>query len=118
MSFFLFVIAACGSRSNADASRGQTHYTRSVLSIDGTKGGSDFLGDHAARERSYWIPGSYALALSEKHNSLFKTLKNKGFTEEKMAKIELYTISTSTTLEANKSLYSYLDRVTRFCLTA
>src|SRR5262245_50449502 len=28
--------------------------------------------------RSYWIPGAYALALSEKHKSFLRLLKNKG----------------------------------------
>jgi hypothetical protein len=31
-------------------------------------------------------------------------LKNKDFKEEKMTKVELYAIGTSTTLESNKSL--------------
>lgn len=55
--------------------------------------------------RSYWIPGSYAPALPEKRNSFLRLLKNKGFTEESLAKVGLYAISTSTTLESNKSLY-------------
>ena len=54
--------------------------------------------------RSYWIPGSYAPMLSEKHNSFLRLLKNKGFKEERMTKIELYTIGKSKTLESNKSL--------------
>jgi len=54
--------------------------------------------------RSYWIPGSYAPALSEKHNSCLRLLKKKGFKEERMAKVGLYAIGTSTTLESNKSL--------------
>jgi hypothetical protein len=32
--------------------------------------------------RSYWIPGSYAPLLSEKHNSFLRLLKNKAFKEE------------------------------------
>jgi hypothetical protein len=54
--------------------------------------------------RSYWIPGSYAPALSEKGNSFLRLLKNKGFREESMTKVGLYAIGTSTTLESNKSL--------------
>jgi hypothetical protein len=54
--------------------------------------------------RSYWIPGSYAPALSEKCNSLLRLLKNKGFKEESMTKVGVYAIDTSTTLESNKSL--------------
>jgi hypothetical protein len=54
--------------------------------------------------RSYWIPGSYAPALSEKHKSFLSLLKNKGFKEESMTKIRLYALGTSTTLESNKSL--------------
>ena len=55
-------------------------------------------------ERSYWIPGSYAPALSEKRDSFFRLLKNKGFKEERMTKVRLYAIDKSTTLESNKSL--------------
>jgi hypothetical protein len=47
--------------------------------------------------------GAYAPTLSEKHDSFLILLKNKGFKEEKMTKVELYTIGTSTTLESNKS---------------
>ena len=54
-------------------------------------------------QRSYWIPGSYAHALSEKGNSFLRLLKNKGFREEGMTKVGLYAIGTSTTLESNKS---------------
>src|SRR5215475_8262985 len=57
----------------------------------------------AIRRRSYWIPGSYDLALPEKRNSFVKLLKKKGFKEESMTKVGLYAISTSTTLESNKS---------------
>jgi hypothetical protein len=53
--------------------------------------------------RSYWIPGSYAPALSEKQNSFLRLLKNKSFKEERMTKVGLDTIGTSTTLESNKS---------------
>jgi hypothetical protein len=53
--------------------------------------------------RSYWIPGSYAPALSEKGNSFLRLLNNKGFREESMTKVELYAIGSSTTLESNKS---------------
>ena len=56
------------------------------------------------RNRSYWIPGSYAPALSEKRNSFLRLLKNKGFKKESMTKVGLYAISKSTTLESNKSL--------------
>src|SRR5262249_47623220 len=41
--------------------------------------------------------------LSEKHNSFLRLLKKKGFKEERMTKIGLYTIATFTTLESNKS---------------
>jgi hypothetical protein len=53
--------------------------------------------------RSYWIPGSYTPALSEKHNSFLRLLKNKGFREESMTKFGLYAIDKTTTLESNKS---------------
>jgi len=56
------------------------------------------------RQRSYWIPGSYAPALSEKRNSCLWLWKNKGSKEERITKVALYAISTSTTLESNKSL--------------
>jgi hypothetical protein len=55
------------------------------------------------RPRSYWIPGSYAPALSEKRNAFLRLLKNKGFKKESMTKVGLYAISKSTTLESNKS---------------
>jgi len=58
---------------------------------------------NALRSRSYWIPGSYAPALSEKCNSLLRLLKNKGFKEESMTKVGVYALDTSTTLESNKS---------------
>ena len=51
-----------------------------------------------------WIPGSYAPVLSEKRNSFLRLLKNKGFKEERMTKVRLYTMGTSTTPESNKSL--------------
>src|SRR5215470_3136546 len=54
--------------------------------------------------RSYWIPGSYALALSEKPNSFLRPLKKKGFKEKRRTKVGFYAIGTSTTLESNKSL--------------
>ena len=53
--------------------------------------------------RSYWIPGSYAPALSENRNSFVRLLKNKGFKEERMTKVGVYAIGSSTTLESNKS---------------
>jgi len=58
------------------------------------------------QERSYWIPGSYAPALSENRKSFLRLLKNKGFEEERMTKVGLYAIGSSTTLESNKSLLS------------
>src|SRR5438128_3446006 len=54
--------------------------------------------------RSYWIPGSYAPALSENGDLFSRLLKNKDFKEEKMTKVELYISGESTTLESNKSL--------------
>ena len=59
--------------------------------------------------RSYWIPGSYASVLSEKRNSFLRLLKNKGFKEERMAKVGVYAIGSSTTLESNKSLIQTPD---------
>ena len=59
----------------------------------------------AKAQRSYWIPGSYAPALSKKRNSFLSLLKNKGFKEERMTKVGLYAIGKSTTLESNKSLF-------------
>jgi hypothetical protein len=41
--------------------------------------------------------------LSEKRHSFLRPLKNKGFKKESMTKVGLYAISTSTTLESNKS---------------
>ena len=59
---------------------------------------------HIPSLRSYWIPGSYAPASSEKRNSFLKLLNNKGFKEEGMTKVGLDAIGKSTTLESNKSL--------------
>jgi hypothetical protein len=42
--------------------------------------------------------------LSEKRNSFLRLLKNKGFQEERMTKVGLDAIGSSTTLESNKSL--------------
>ena len=53
------------------------------------------------------MPGSYALALSEKGDLFLSLLKNKGFREESMTKVGLYAIGTSTTLESNKSPQGY-----------
>lgn len=53
--------------------------------------------------RSYWIPGSYVPALSEKCNTFLRLLKHKGFKEESMTKVGVYVIGTSTTLESHKS---------------
>jgi hypothetical protein len=50
--------------------------------------------------------GSYAPALSENRNSFLRLLKNKDFKEERMTKVGLYAIGSSTTLESNKSLCS------------
>src|SRR2546428_2660181 len=55
------------------------------------------------RVRSYWIPGSYAPTLSEKHNSFLRPLKKKGFKDKRVTTIGLYDIGKSTTLESNKS---------------
>jgi hypothetical protein len=49
------------------------------------------------KNRSYWIPGSYAPALSENRNSFVRLLKNKGFKEERMTKVGVYAIGSSTT---------------------
>ena len=54
-------------------------------------------------ERSSWILGSYAPALSEKHHLFLRLLKNQGFKDESRTKVGLYAIGTSTTLESNKS---------------
>src|SRR5215471_6824099 len=56
------------------------------------------------RGRSYWIPRSYALALSAKGDSFVRLLKNKSFREDNMTQVGLYAIGTSTILESNKSL--------------
>ena len=41
--------------------------------------------------------------MSENHDSFLRLLKNNDFKEEKITKVGLYAISTSTTLESNKS---------------
>jgi len=53
--------------------------------------------------RSSWIPGSYAPALTEKHSSFVRLVKNKGFKEESRTKVRLEAIGTSTPLASNKS---------------
>ena len=53
--------------------------------------------------RSYWIPGSYAPALSEKRHTFLRLLKNKGFKEESRTKTSLYALGIATPLESNKS---------------
>ena len=59
-------------------------------------------GPVAINGRSSWIPGSYAPAWAEKHNSFVKLFKKKGFKEESMTKVGLYAIGTSTTLNASR----------------
>jgi predicted metal-dependent HD superfamily phosphohydrolase len=49
--------------------------------------------------------------LSEKRNSFLILLKNKGFKEERMTKVELDAIDKSTTLESNKSLDAYEQHI-------
>ena len=74
-----------------------------IQQAGGPLAGLDIL-QRLSVQRSYWIPGAYIFALSEKHNAFLRLLKNKSFKEEGMAKARLYTIGTSTTLESNKSL--------------
>src|SRR5262245_33106607 len=64
-------------------------------------------------DRSYWIPGSYAPILFEKHNAFLRLLKKKGFKEESMTKIGLYAIGKSKTLESNKSHLRLVSRVSQ-----
>ena len=52
---------------------------------------------------SSWILGSYAPALSEKHNACLRLSNNKGFKEESRTKCGVDAIGISTTLESNKS---------------
>jgi hypothetical protein len=54
--------------------------------------------------RSYWIPGSYALTLSENRDSFLRLWKNNNFKEERITKVGWYAIGNATTLEPNKSL--------------
>ena len=42
--------------------------------------------------------------MSEKRNAFLRLLTKKGFEEENMTQVGLYTIGTATTLESNKSL--------------
>jgi hypothetical protein len=60
--------------------------------------------------RSYWIPGSYAPALSEKCNSFLRLLKNKGFKEERMTKVGLHAIGKSTTRNPTRALRDMVER--------
>jgi hypothetical protein len=54
--------------------------------------------------RSYWIPGAYALTVSEHLSAFIMSLKNKGFKDGWMAKVRADDLDKSTTLESNKSL--------------
>jgi hypothetical protein len=45
-----------------------------------------------SRDALIGFRGSYDLALSEKRNSFLRLLKNKGFKEERTAKVGLYAI--------------------------
>jgi hypothetical protein len=74
-----------------------------TLDSSGSQPSSALL--HLFSRRSYWIPGSSAPALSEKRNAFLRLLKNKGFKEESMTKVQWYTLGTSMTLESNKSLH-------------
>jgi hypothetical protein len=49
----------------------------------------------------------YAPTLSENHNAFLRLLKKKGFKEERVTKVGLDYIGTSTTLESNKSLSQF-----------
>jgi len=67
-----------------------------------------YLVPHFFQNRSYWIPGSYAPALSEKQNACLRLWKNKGFKEENVTKFGVDAIGMSTTLESNKSLQEHV----------
>ena len=56
--------------------------------------------------RSYWIPGSYAPTVFKNRSAFLRSLKNKGFKEERVEKIGADTLDKSTTLESNKSVLS------------
>jgi len=100
-----FTVLIDGVNGRAVVQRLEASRTLLVLEIVGkphTKSPRCFF--YSFLRRSYWIPGSYAPALSEKRSSFLRLLKNRGFKEERMTKIKLYAIGTSTTLESNKSL--------------
>jgi len=83
------------------------------LPAEGSQHGIDGLqgAKYCSGQRSYWIPGSYAPTLSENHDSFLRLLKNKDFKEERMTKVELDAIGTSTPLESNKSLISLMGSI-------
>ena len=70
--------------------------------------------------RSSWIPGSYAPRWTENRNAFLGPLKKEGFKEERVTKVGLYAIGTSTTLESNKSHSDKLsdDDTLRVCCSA
>src|SRR4029453_5503954 len=84
--------------------------TTTLRPLGAQRSGALALGVHLLgqsggyRSRSYWIPGSYAPALSKKRNAFLRLLKNKGFRGERRTKVGVYAIGKSTTLECNKSL--------------
>jgi hypothetical protein len=55
------------------------------------------------KTRSSWMPGSYALALSEKHNACLRLLQKKA-SRRRARQQSLDAIGTSTTLESHTSL--------------
>src|SRR5262249_4415093 len=64
--------------------------------------------DGVYRQRSYWIPGSYAPALSEKPNAFLRLLKNKGFKEKSITKVAQFlgVCSSAKTCEMDENLLS------------
>jgi len=59
--------------------------------------------DNTDEGRSYWIPGSSAPRLSERHDAFLRLLQHDAFKEERLTKVGLYALGTSTTLASNKS---------------
>jgi hypothetical protein len=77
------------------------------LRVTNTRGTSTVLNGATIQGRSYWIPGSYAPPVVETRSVFLRSLKNKGFKEERVAKVGADDLDKSTTLESNKSRHGF-----------
>jgi hypothetical protein len=83
------------------------------------------MGTHTTCRRPYWIPGSWNVRMSDLDSGVLcsplvresqcisKTGKNKGFKEERVAKVGADDLDNATTLESNKGHANWYETVTR-----